>query len=140
MSNLPNNVSRALVDPVYKRPTAADVQAVEARMGVSLCGVFRELFETYRGTFGSEPLGYELLDINAMEPITLTCRKEFGFPDRFLVMTQPIANAVLVYDTKSDAVYDVDFEGSDEELVRGELEPRWPSFSEFLTEYFSVSD
>jgi hypothetical protein len=37
----------------------------------------------------------------------------------------------------TDAVYDVDFEGSDQDLVAGTLKPRRPSFREFLEDDFA---
>ncbi len=53
-----------------------------------------------------------------------------------IVLSEEVADAVLVYDTKKDAVYVVDFERSDQELKEGKLEPCWRSFEEFLAFYF----
>ncbi len=38
----------------------------------------------------------------------------------------------MVYDISTEQVYDVDFEGGDALLKNGQLEPRYPSFLEFL--------
>jgi len=81
-----------------------------------------------------------MLDVCAgsdtLETSTLTCRDLFGFPEEFVVLTQYSAGQVLVLDRQMDSVYEVDFEGGDQLLVRNELGPRWNSFREFLVEYF----
>jgi hypothetical protein len=52
------------------------------------------------------------------------------------VLTDLLANAVLVLDAEEGHVLNVDFEGGDEELIAGALEPSWDSFLRFLEDYF----
>ena len=78
---------------------------------------------------------YELLDIideeNNIEYYTIIARKEHGFPNKYLVLTEMTANAVLVLDSVTDKVYSVNFEGGDELLLNGELKESWPTFYMF---------
>jgi hypothetical protein len=60
----------------------------------------------------------------------------FGWPNRFLVLSD-FLESVLVLDASTGRVFNVDFEGGDQELLRGTLEPMYPSFSDFLAFYFS---
>jgi hypothetical protein len=41
-----------------------------------------------------------------------------------------------MYEGDTDRVYNVDFEGGDQDFAAGRLEPRWKSFAEFLSWYF----
>ncbi|NHZ93963.1 SMI1/KNR4 family protein [Massilia sp. CCM 8733] len=104
--------------------------------------LFRSFFETYEGSFWSEHLGYELLDIvdgsETVETSTGVCRNKFGFPPQFLVLTQLSTGQVVVLNVHTDKVYEVDFEGGEKLLLSGELPPRWTSFDEFLKDYFKV--
>lgn len=51
-------------------------------------------------TFWDEHVPYELLDIideeNNIEYYTIIARKEHGFPNKYLVLTEMTANAALV--------------------------------------------
>lgn len=104
--------------------------------------LFRSFFETYEGSFWSEHLGYELLDIvdgsETVETSTDTCRAQFGFPPQFLVLTQLSTGQVVVLNVDNDKVYEVDFEGGEKLLLSGELPPRWMSFEDFLRDYFKA--
>ncbi len=59
------------------------------------------------------------------------------FLKKYLVLSEMSANAILVLDSVTDKVYSVNFEGGDELLLSGELEETWPTFYEFLKEYFN---
>lgn len=138
--SLPDNVVNALSDPTFHRQDD-DADAVLGRLDVTPSSEFTEFYRTYIGPFWSDSLGIELADIvddeSNIETLTEQCRSQFGFPKRMLVLTQFSAGATVhVLDTKSDEVFVVDFEGGEDLLVKGELEPRWASFSEFLQDYF----
>jgi len=75
-------------------------------------------------------------DEDNIEYYTIIARKEHGFPNKYLVLTEMTANAALVLDSVTDKVYSVNFEGGDELLLNGELKESWPTFYVFLKEYF----
>ena len=60
------------------------------------------------------------------------------FPVHYLVLTEMVANEVIVLNTLDDKVYRVDFEGGDEKLLNGVLQAEWQSFEEFLIAYFDL--
>ena len=138
--SLPDNVANALSDPTFHRQDD-NADAVLSRLDVAPSSEFTEFYRTYIGPFWSDSLGIELADIvddeSNIETLTEQCRSQFGFPKQMLVLTQLSAGATVhVLDTESDEVFVVDFEGGEDLLVKGELEPRWASFSEFLQDYF----
>lgn len=107
------------------------------RLGVSPTDSFVEFYRKYEGTFVSASTGFELADlVGHVEELTLACREAHGFGRHLLVLSEECGDAVLVYDSEKDAVFAVDFEGTDELLREGSLEPRWSSFAEFLDWYF----
>lgn len=67
---------------------------------------------------------------------TKMLRETFAFPNRYIVISDYLANAVLVYDFETDAVFNMDFEGSDQALLAGNLEADWKRFDVFLRDYF----
>lgn len=138
--SLPDNVIQALNDPTFHRKSN-DVETVLDRLEVTPSSEFTEFFRTYIGPFWSDSLGIELADIvddeSNIETLTEQCRSQFQFPKRMLVLTQLSAGATVhVLDTDSDEVFVVDFEGGEDLLAKGELEPRWATFGDFLQEYF----
>ncbi|MNR45433.1 hypothetical protein D3C85_1642790 [compost metagenome] len=46
--------------------------------------------------------------------------------------------AILVLDSITDKVFEVDFEGGQDLLVYGELEMSWSNFYELLKDYFEI--
>ncbi|PGD46374.1 1,3-beta-glucan synthase regulator, partial [Bacillus toyonensis] len=70
------------------------------------------------------------------EYYTIIARKEHGFPNKYLVLTEMTANAALVLDSVTDQVYSVNFEGGDELLLSGKLKESWLTFYLFLKDYF----
>lgn len=131
-----------LDDPAYVRSNPADVDDALARLGCAGAAVssLAEFYRRYAGPFTSEHTGFELLDlIDQRENVstqTNECRREHGFPTRYLVLSNLLGNSVLVFDCQSGAVYDVDFEGGHEALKAGLLPPTWVSFDAFLESYF----
>ena len=75
-------------------------------------------------------------DSNNIFKSTNICRNEYGFGKEYLILTEMLANEVLVLNSKTDKVYRVNFEGGDELLKNGELQEEWSSFLDFIKEYF----
>jgi hypothetical protein len=139
MHELPINVERSVSDPVHTRNDPSVVTAAFNRLGCSGSDSFRAFYQRYAGPFGGSS-GFLLLDLVDQDENIVTqteaCRREHRFPERYLVISNHVGNAALVYDSETDAVFDVDFEGSERDLVAGTLQPRWPSFAAFLSEFF----
>lgn len=140
MHALPNCLEEVLEEDIYKREDKDQVNKVINRLGVEVANTFREFYYRFAGPFWEEHVPYELLDIideeNNIEYYTMIARKEHGFPNKYLVLTEMTANAALVLDSVTDKVYSVNFEGGDELLLNGELKESWPTFYMFLKEYF----
>jgi hypothetical protein len=140
MSDLPAEVRRRLTDPAYRRRDVAPVHEALAALGASVPETFRRFYEQFAGPFGSERTGFALLDLCDQDPnivsVTGICRKKYGWPATFLVLTELLGNSVLVLEATEDRVFDVDFEGGDRLLLNRQLPPAWSSFNEFLGFYF----
>ncbi|MFD0590081.1 SMI1/KNR4 family protein [Paenibacillus sp. GCM10027627] len=144
MANLPDGLEEVLEEEIYVRKNKGEVQNAISRLGVTVSGTFFEFYSKYEGPFWEEYVSFELLDIvvdiHTIESCTMISRQEHGFPEQYLVLSEMSANAVLVLDTYTDRVYKVDFEGGDEMLKKGELKETWPTFFDFLVEYFNCLD
>ena len=140
MNALPDELDQALEEDIYKREDKNKVKETLTNLGVEVSDTFREFYYRFAGPFWEEHVPYELLDIideeNNIEYYTIIARKEHGFPNKYLVLTEMTANAALVLDSVTDQVYSVNFEGGDELLLNGELKESWPTFYVFLKEYF----
>ena len=101
-----------------------------------------EFFSAYSGPFCSRNTGFILLDLGrpdkpeSVEYSTRAVRSKFGWPDRYLVISDLLANSVFVYDTVTESVFNVDFEGGDAMLISGTLPADFPTFTAFLEWYF----
>ena len=140
MSKLPDAVHKSLINPVYKRQEKGKVKEAIEKLGVNVSDVFKEFYETYQGPFGSSKTGFELVDIFDLSPniisLTQVCREEYGFPKKFLVLTDLLGGGALVYDSEKDCVFNIDFEGADQDLIEGKLNPDWDTFYDFINYYF----
>jgi hypothetical protein len=129
-----------LDDPLYARRDPAVVDWAFVRLGVVVSEAFADFWRRYAGSFSSAESGYELLDLCEGSPSVVSqtedCREVHGFPHHILVLSDLLGLAALMYDVRTDQVFNVDFEGSDQLMIRGELEPGWDSFEEFLRYYF----
>lgn len=127
-------------DPIYLRSDADVVTDALAKLGCTASQAFRLFYQRYVGPFAGAS-GHLLLDLVEQDENviaqTVAAREAHGFPHHYLVLSDYVGNAALVYDSTSDAVFDVDFEGSDRELVASTLAPRWPTFEAFLEEHFA---
>lgn len=86
-------------------------------------------------------MGCELMDLcedeETIKSATELCRRQFRFPQNFLVLTKLSAGQVVVLNTVDDKVYEVDFEGGEKLLLQGKIEPRWNHLHSFLIEFFA---
>lgn len=140
MNNVLDFLKAKLSENIYSRDDIMQVINTLKDLEVSPSQEFIDFYSSYSGPFFEESLGFELLDIiedsDNIYNLTLTCREQYGFENKFLVLTNMVANEVLVLDTESDKVYRVDFEGGDIKLKKNELKETWSSFFDFLKEYF----
>jgi hypothetical protein len=136
-------------NPVYRREDPSAVGRALARLAVNPPPDFVAFYERYAGIMGSDRTGLELLDLcdgepdypyDPSDPSIVACtelvRELYGLPHQYLVISTLVGNAVLVYDTATDLVYNMDFEGGDEGLREGLLPPRYPSFRALLDFFF----
>lgn len=141
MNFLPGKLEQVLEEDIYKREDKNKVKETLTNLGVEVSDTFSEFYYQYAGPFWEEHVPYELLDVvdeeNNIESYTIIARNEHGFPKKYLVLSGMSANAVLVLDSVTDKVYSVNFEGGDELLLSRELKETWPTFYEFLKEYFN---
>lgn len=138
--SLPENVSRSLSAQTFQR-TGGDIEAALGRLGVTPSSTFIDFYKRYIGPFWSDKLGIEVADLvddeGNVEALTLQCRRQYGFPQSILVLTElSSGGTVHALDTDSDSVFVVDFEGGDEALRNHELAPSWPTFAAFLQDCF----
>ena len=140
MSKLPKGLEKILNDTIYLRNNKDDVIKAIKELDINPSDEFIQFYTTYAGPFWEETLGIELMDIiedsNNIFKSTNICRNEYGFGKEYLILTEMLANEVLVLNSKTDKVYRVNFEGGDELLKNGELQEEWSSFLDFIKEYF----
>jgi hypothetical protein len=129
-----------LDDPLYARRDPIVVDRALDRLGVVVPDAFAAFWRRYEGSFSSTETGYEFLDLCEGTPSVVSqtedCREVHGFPQHILVLSDLLGLAALMYDVRTDQVFNVDFEGSDQLMIRDELDPDWDSFEEFLRYYF----
>jgi len=124
------------------RADVADAAAGLTRLGIAADSQMGSFYLRYDGPLSSENTGFVLLDVvgarpqESIEASTALVRSKFGWPERYVVLTSFLGGGVMVYDILTEQVYDVDFEGGDALLKNGQLDPRYPSFLEFLRFYF----
>jgi hypothetical protein len=124
-----------------KRKDPAAVDEAFSKLGVTPGECFCDYYRTFEGgPIGSDYVGFTLSDMiedrASVVNLTIACRDNHGFAPQFLVISDLCADSVLVYDSVSDGVLDVDFEGGSDQLMKGTLEPQWASFQSFLEFFF----
>ncbi|MGJ7498234.1 hypothetical protein ACSFA8_24655 [Variovorax sp. RT4R15] len=135
-------VVSSLEDEGFLRSDVADAAAGLNRLGIAEDSQIGSFYLRYNGPLASQNTGFELLDVvgarpqESIEAATALVRSKYGWPERYLVLTSLLGGGVMVYDISTEQVYDVDFEGGDTLLKNGQLEPRYPSFLEFLRFFF----
>ena len=137
-----SKLKEILDSSTYARENPDEVIQTFQRLSVKVSKDVEEFFVNFAGPFWEETLGMEFLDIVEdeinIESVTMECRREHSFPVHYLVLTEMVANEVIVLNTLDDKVYRVDFEGGDEKLLNGVLQAEWQSFEEFLIAYFDL--
>ena len=140
--NTISKLKEVLDSSTYIRENPDKVIQAFQRLGVKVSKDVEEFFVNFAGPFWEETLGMEFLDIVDdeinIESMTMECRREHSFPVHYLVLTEMVANEVIVLDTLDDKVYRVDFEGGDEKLLSGALQAKWESFEDFVAAYFDL--
>lgn len=132
MKHLPDGLNEILPKEIYARQNRKEVQDAIDSLGVKTPNSFSEFYSHYVGPFWEESVPFELLEL-AQEQNTIVSYTLIS-----LVLSEMTANAVLMYDTNTDKVYNVNFEGGDELLTKGELKEDWSSFYDFLIDYFGL--
>ena len=137
---IPLSAAAKLSEPLWLRPVTSRVATVFTEFGIDPESNFAEFYSKYWGPFRSKSTGLELLDLveqdESITSNTRAARDHYCIPKNLLVITSLLGGAGLVYNTNDGAVYDLDFEGGDEALYRGEIRPRWADWNEFLEIYF----
>ncbi|MDE7415689.1 MAG: SMI1/KNR4 family protein [Lachnospiraceae bacterium] len=127
---------------LYTRKDKEKVLQAFDRLDVKVSRLVEEFFLNLEGPFWGESLGMLFLDIINddvnIESETNVCRNIHMFPKQYLVLTEMVADEIIVLDSMNDKVYRVDFEGGDIKLLNGELEEDWNSFEDFLRSYFGL--
>lgn len=140
--NIISKLKAILDSGTYARENPDEVMQAFQRLNVKVSKDVEVFFMNFAGPFWEETLGMEFLDIVEdeinIESVTMECRMEHLFPEYYLVLTDMVANEVIVLNTEDDKVYRVDFEGGDEKLRNGVLQAEWQSFEEFLISYFNL--
>ncbi|MGJ7575733.1 hypothetical protein ACSFBX_34830 [Variovorax sp. RB2P76] len=132
----------SLISQTFRRSAVHEAVAALDRLGVSKDSQLGSFYLRYAGPLASPNTGFELLDLvgekgqHSVESWTSLVRDRFGWPDRYLVLTNYVAGGVIAYDIATEQIYDVDFEGGDALLKDGQLDARYPSFVEFLRFFF----
>jgi hypothetical protein len=123
-----------------RRQNPSDADGAFSRLGVVPQACFFEYCRTYVGPVGSDYTGLILSDLieeqSSIEKSTVACRKHHGFRVHHLVISDLCGGAVLVYDCNTDAVLNVDFEGGQDRLFQGTINPQWLTFESFLEFFF----
>ena len=112
--NFIDKLSNRLDSNVYARNNPNEVYEAFKRLNVKVSKEVETFYEHFAGPFWEESMGMELLDIVDdsvnIESMTEQCRTIYLFPTSFLVLTEMVADEIIVLDTNDDKVYRVDFE------------------------------
>lgn len=132
----------SLNNPSYSRAVPLPEGHLQS-LGINPNSPAAIFFTQYSGPFCSSNTGFTLLELGGKNPresiefATKIVQEKFSWPKRYLVITDLVANAVLVYDTISEGVFNVDFEGGDSLLLQGKLSAEFVSFQAFLEWFFA---
>lgn len=137
-----NRLKECLDENIYSRNNVEEVVRAFKRLEVNASDTIIQFYKNFAGPFWEESIGFELLEIIDDDPnvesVTLICREEFAFPNKYLALTELTIGEIIVLDSESNKLYKVNFEGGDRALLDGTLKESWTNFDEFLREYFNV--
>jgi len=121
------------------REDVDDARTRLCELGVPMESTFAQFFCEFQGPFPFGSWIKELLDVQRFGPsilhVTQFVRDVYQVPSGFVCLTSPEGEGFLLYDMRTEAVYDVGVSQLDD-LERGKLAPRWSSFIDYLREYF----
>ena len=137
-----NKLKKILDNNLYRRTNKDEVIQSFKRLTIKVSNLVEDFFINFEGPFWEETIGMTFLDIIEddvnIEYVTNECREYHLFPNHYLVLTDMVANEVIVLNTLNDKVYRVNFEGGDEDLINNCLDAKWNSFEDFLVTYFKI--
>ena len=120
-----------------------DVDRAKSRLselGVSEDSSFGQFFAEFQGPFPFGRGDRELLDIDRPTPAISRATKFvqdlYGLPPHFICITSPEGEGFVLYDKRTDSVFDTGLEELPA-LLSGNLRPRWRTFFDYLRDYFS---
>jgi hypothetical protein len=113
----------------YLRQNEAEARTLLKAAGLAVNSEIGEFYlehgaDTVRGW-------YDLLEVDELADATGYAHEELGVPARFVALTGTEGQGIVLYDTASHAVFDVEF-GQFDALADGALAPIAATFSEFL--------
>jgi len=131
---------RGLPDGI-RRGDDPDVKEALTRLGVLIESDFAKFYQNLAGPFGEMGTTYPyLLDVIAgvhtVEQFTREFYEAFDPPDDFLAISEIDQREGLYYNIKTQAVFFVEFDYDFEAFFNSNLQPLWPSFGDFIFDYF----
>ena len=140
-TQIPRTVIEKLDPGVYRRSDRSEVHRALAALNTTVPPLFVTFYEEFRGPFGSQAIGFEMADLCELKEnvvsLSEACRTAYDWPDRYVVLSELYGGAVLVLDGPTDRVFEVDFDGGDQQLLAGILPATWNSFEQFLEHFFA---
>jgi hypothetical protein len=100
-----------LADPRYRREHPEHVDPAFARLTAEPCELLREFFRRFEGPLGSDVTGFTLLDIvrggkESIVAVTELVRSQFGLGHDWIVISDLLANGVIIYNEKTMQCFD----------------------------------
>lgn len=126
-----------------ERKDRAEAKLLLQQLGIAETSAFAQFFLAYEGGFALGSGMKEMLDIagpahpSIPDATDFVCQA-YGVPRTFLCLTSPEGEGFVLYEKKTERVYDT---GLDElaALLSGDLRPRWQTFFDYLRDYFNES-
>jgi hypothetical protein len=141
---LPTKLKQKILVSMSGRQNPTLVDQAVSDLGVALPEDALEFYRLFPGPMGTDTMGYQLLDMvndnPSVKSITQVMRKKFNLPAEWLAISDLLAGGLLIFNTKTNEVYDVDFEGTLERVLGGRASPTWTTFTELLEVFFSEFD
>jgi hypothetical protein len=135
---IPPDVEQAMLrqrGEVERSDQAAAVAELQA-LGIRDGSQFAEFFRRFKVSAVSSGSSHEeLMDLASPTPqirnATEFAREVHGVSDRFVALTSGEGEGFYLYDTDTEAVYDISVKDV-KDLVAGRVPPRWSDFFGFL--------
>ncbi len=118
--------------------TVQQARSALSRLQIDENGVFGEIMLRYRAfPLGS---GGELLDLDQVLERSIRSNWSVDYPDfsaRFLELSSGEGEGSFLYERSTGFVFDCDWNAM-QELLAGEVTPKWTSYSAFLESYYDI--